>query len=87
MTPDEIHKRMSELTTAHTAALQALVEPARAAVNAMIDAKMTRTADPLAEALFKYDAVNTEMGEFVRGNAEEVVRELIASMRKRGGQP
>jgi hypothetical protein len=83
MTHDEITQRVRELTTAHQAALQELVEPARAAANAMKDAHLDRSADPLLEALFKLDALTAEMREFVNGNITEVVDAFINSMIKK----
>ena len=57
----EIEARLRVLALKRTAALQAIIAPARAAANQMLDAGMKRGADPLVAALFKYDAIHSTM--------------------------
>jgi hypothetical protein len=61
ITPLQLFNKYRELSPKRSAALEAIVAPARAAANAMLDANMKRTAEPLNEALFKYDAIVSEM--------------------------
>lgn len=73
----EVGAKMRELSRKNAFALQKLVEPARAAANAMKDAGLNRTADPLLQALFELDAVVAEMKDLCSSNFADVVKELL----------
>lgn len=78
----EIVNRMTELAYKRYQAIFSLVAPARAAVNQMKDAGMTRGAEPLAQALFEFDAAEQEFKDLCKGNVEGVVDELIKRLRE-----
>lgn len=54
-------KKLSELQTRYHSAMSGLLVPARAAFNAMKDAKMDNTARDLGEAIFKIDSIADEL--------------------------
>jgi hypothetical protein len=87
MTKQELIERSRALAVAHNAALSALVVPARAAANAMKDAKMDRSAGPLLEALFALDATTQEIADFVKGNMDGIAEAYLDALfkDKRGG--
>ena len=60
----------------HALALK-LVPAARAACNAMMDAKMERSARPMAEILFELDAVEQEMVALFDSNPAGAIAILI----------
>lgn len=78
----DTRQMLAELTTRRARLLQNLVEPVRAAVNAMKDAGLTRSADPVAEVLFQLDALDAEMKQFLDANLQAVVDMIIG---QRGG--
>lgn len=46
--------------------LDRLIAPARAALNAMKDARMNATSDPLGAALFELDAIEEELSSLMK---------------------
>jgi hypothetical protein len=73
----EASAAMRVLSMRKNLALMGLVGPARAAANAMMDANMKRTADPLSQALFELDAVDDEMRKLVGDNPAACIEALI----------
>lgn len=74
--------KMRDLTRRRNALLGQLLEPARAALNAMKDAGMHHSADPLAEVLFQFDALDAEATEFIQANHGPVLAELLKLARE-----
>lgn len=70
-------EKMKDLTMRKNVLMVQLVEPARAALNAMKDAGMKHSADPLAEVLFQLDALDAEASAFIRANMDLVMAELL----------
>lgn len=57
-------------------ALTELVEPARAAFNAMKDAKMDNSAHGLGEVLFQLDAIRQELTELIKADPTGVIEAI-----------
>lgn len=69
----ELSAKARELSTKHFAALEGLLQPARAAANQMKDAGMHKGSDPLFAALFEYDSIQDDMKKLVEANHELVM--------------
>jgi Spy/CpxP family protein refolding chaperone len=79
----ELAEKIEALMAKKEHALQRLEVPARAAVNALIDANMKRTADPLAQVLFELDALHSEMQKLIQtATPEEGRLAIIELLRK-----
>ena len=72
--------RMRDIAVRKAIATDKIIEPARAAANAMTDAGMTRSAEPLLAALFEIDAIQDEATQLVQENPTEAIEALIAIM-------
>lgn len=59
--PEQILTKLFDNAAQRALVLERLIAPSRAAANAMLDAKMNRTADPLAQILFELDAIDAEI--------------------------
>lgn len=81
----ETMKKLMELKRREIEALTAIVAPARAAANQMMDAGMKSGAAPLQEALFKYDAVKQEINDFVASDPRNILLEMLEQIEKQGG--
>jgi hypothetical protein len=77
---NETMRKMQEILRRRDAALNELVNPARAAVNQMRDAGMARGAGPLEEALFRYDAVEAELKAVVEEDPQKFINALLESI-------
>jgi hypothetical protein len=84
MNTQEFAKRSHELTTKRHELLIKLIAPARAAANAMQDAGMKRTADPLNEILFELDVLDSELASLLREDG--AVEALMQIVRRRYSQ-
>lgn len=58
-------RRVQQALDKEISAMRKVIEPARAAANALADAGMKRTADPLQQALFEYQAAVDELRAFM----------------------
>jgi hypothetical protein len=67
------------------AALNKLIAPARAALNAMKDAGLTASAEALAIALFEYDAADGELEQIIRNDLAGTLQTLIEEMERNEG--
>lgn len=65
---NDLEAKMLTLTGRHTDAVRKLLNAARAAANAMEDAKLSKSAAPLFEALFEIDALDQEMLDLIKLN-------------------
>ncbi len=77
MTTQEAIATITELHRRRFNALEALYAPARAAANAMKDAKLDHSADPLLEALFKLEAINSELDALTVENGKAVLDAVL----------
>ena len=80
----ELVQKMRILSERRALTLNCLVAPARAALNQMQDAGMKRGAEPLAEALFQLDAVDSEMKSVIEADPVAFIDSLKEMMS--GGQ-
>jgi hypothetical protein len=87
MTVDEIIALMRELMAKRSTAISAVIEPARAAANAMADAGMKNSVRPLQEALFAYDAIDSQIKALAwEKNAPDAAFAMLErGLRDRGG--
>ena len=60
-----------------------LEEPARAAYNAMMDAGMKRTADPLGAVLFELDSVKAEIQTIVSTDPDGLVKVMLGLLERK----
>lgn len=74
---NETMEKMRALGIKKALLVNTLVAPARAACNAMLDAGMTRSADPLSEKLFEIDAVDDEIKALIGEDQDGFVTGLI----------
>jgi hypothetical protein len=77
MTTDQMAMKLREIMGKRMRVMERMVEPSRAACNAMLDAGMTRTAEPLKELLFEWDAINGEAVDVARDNPEQLADALL----------
>ena len=75
-------KQLQELNAKRIGILERLVSPSRAAANAMKDAGMNATADPISQVIFELDALTDQYAELVsqEGFSKAFV-ELIQDLR------
>jgi hypothetical protein len=66
----------------HTAYLDKLLPASRAAANAMKDAGMLASAEPLSVALFEIDVIEGEMQELVRNDPATAFPALMELIRR-----
>lgn len=76
MTKDEFITAASKLENKRVTILANIVAPAKAACNAMKDAGMKNTADPLSEVLFEYDAIIAEISAYMINNKDILIATL-----------
>lgn len=74
---------MLEMSQKRSAILDRLVAPARAACNAMKDANMQRSADPLAQVLFELEGLEEERKALVEADPKGFVEALIEGLSKK----
>lgn len=77
MTTDEIMDKMRSFVYREHLLYEKLLPVARAAVNAMKDAGMTNSADPLAAVLFEAEAMTQERHDFLAKSPHEILEALF----------
>lgn len=77
MTQEEYKQATIEKLNRRQNLLAKLINPARAAMNAMTDAGMHRTAEPLKEIFFELDALDQEMTELIKSNPPEYFINIV----------
>jgi hypothetical protein len=85
MTREERKKKINELLTRRLGVLSEIIGPARAAFNAMKDAKMDRSAEPLGELLFKYDSIDAEIHNLIHEDPETIFELMQDHLKDLGG--
>lgn len=88
LSPDELRRRIIEVGRRENKLLRELVEPARAAANAMLDAGMKRTGDLVAQKIFEIDATAAEIKSLIENNPVAAAEAAILLLRNQneGGQ-
>lgn len=77
MTRQEAAKMMDDLFCRKQRALEGLLEPARAAVHALKDAKLENSARRLDEALYEVQLADDERDLLVKQNAQLIIDVLL----------
>lgn len=81
MDSDSLVEKLDKLHVERQMLLEKLVAPAQAASNALQDAGMKKTADPLAEALFSIEVNSQAAHAIINEDPKKFANELLARLR------
>lgn len=81
MANESIVDRLDKLHVERMTLLEKLVVPAQAASNALQDAGMKKTADPLAEALFSVDVNSQATQALISEDPQRFATEFLARLK------
>lgn len=80
MSPDEASKVIGDLGSRKQHAFEALLPPARAAVNVLKDQGQHSTARDLEAALFTIDTIEGEMTEAIRQDPKAFIQAIARNL-------
>ena len=81
-----VTEKLHSINQRRIRALEALIQPAKAAANSMADAGMKETAMRLNAALFDVEAIDQEMSEWFKSDTEAIVSAIIESFKAKDGK-